>query len=324
MSYYNYENYYKTAIFCIEYKTTEKMIAVVVILSAYNGERTIARQLDSILSQIGVAVTCYIRDDGSNDKTLDIVHSYQKKNANIIVQEGENIGWEKSFMEALRNAPQADFYAFSDQDDLWMKDKLYAGIKELEKYPNDRPLFYHCNKISVDENLNPYMHQVRRTPKPLNHQNAMIQEYAQGCSIIMNNKAKDLVLAYIPKKKIAHDFWCGLLCYLFGEIIYDNNKHFYHISYGSNASGEGHMLKSWSGRLKRFIFENEIYYSPYQDLIDGFSDKLSEEDKKFCEKVINYKSNFRDKLYLFFSPKFLRDSIIGTLSLKLAILFNKL
>ena len=302
------------------------MNQISVVISTYNGEKYIERQLDTIFSQKGVNIKCFVRDDGSKDNTIKILNKYksEKQPERLAFSSGPNVGWQKSFLLALKDAPPADYYAFSDQDDIWMENKIKAGTVILELSDNTKPLLYHCNKLSVDENLKPLSHQVRRTPKPLNHQNAMIQEFAQGCSIIMNNKARDLVISYLPKKIIAHDFWCGLLCYLFGEVIYDDNKYFYHISYGSNASGEGHMLKSWNDRLKKFFFENEIYYSPYQDLIDGFSDKLSEEDKGFCEKAINYKSNYTDKLYLLLSPKFLRDSIIGTISLKLAILFNKL
>lgn len=297
---------------------------IIVVMSTYNGAKTIQKQMDSIFNQKGVALELFVRDDGSTDETLKILHQYAESHSNINIVRGDNVGWEKSFMLALESAPEADYYAFSDQDDIWMENKIESGVEALKLHDNNKALLYHCNKISVRENLKPLSHQVRRTPQPFNHQNAMIQEFAQGCSIIMNNKARDLVISHLPKRKIAHDFWCGLLCYLFGEIIYDDKKHFYHISYGNNASGEGHMLKSWIGRLKRMLRGDEIYYSPYQDLFDGFSDKLSDDDKEFCKRVINYKSNVSDKLYLLLSPKFIRDSLLGTLSLKTAILFNKL
>ena len=300
------------------------MHRVVVVMSAYNGCKTISRQLDSILSQESVDIKCFVRNDGSTDITLDVLKEYAKNNSIVIVKDGNNMGWEKSFMIALKEAPEADFYAFSDQDDIWFPDKIKAGIDMLSGFDNNIPLMYHCNKISVHEDLTPLPHQIRRTPRPLNHQNAMVQEYAQGCSIIMNNKARELVTSYIPQKRIAHDFWCGLLCYLFGQVIYDDNKFFYHISYGSNASGEGHMLKSWINRLRKLLFNKEVYYSPCQDLLDGYSDMLSEEDRRFCKRVINYRSRLKDKLYLLFSKKFIRDSILGTISLKTAVLLNKL
>ena len=295
-------------------------------MSTYNGGKTLERQLDSIYAQEGVDVQVYVRDDGSIDDTHDVLERYQKEKQpdRLTFSFEENCGWQCSFLKALSKAPDADYYAFSDQDDIWLVSKLKAGAEILESSDNTKPLLYHCNKFSVNGNLKPLSHQVRRTPRPLNHQNAMVQEYAQGCSIIINNKARDLVTSYLPKKKIAHDFWCGLLCYLFGEIIYDDNKYFFHISYGNNASGEGHMMNSWFGRLKKLVFEKEAYYSPWQDLLEGYSNILSVEDKKFCQRWMNYKHSMKDKLYLLFSPKFIRDSVFGTISLKTAVLLNKL
>lgn len=298
---------------------------VTVIMSAYNGSKYIEAQLDSIFRQVGVKVLCYVRDDGSTDDTLQVLKSYTSTSGELIIVEGKNVGWERSFLLALKDAPQADYYAFADQDDIWFEDKLISGIKMLEKEGSkNKPCMYHCNKISVTEDLKSLAHQVRRTSRPLNRQNAMIQEYAQGCSIILNENARQLVTKYIPREKIAHDFWCGLLCYLFGEVVYDNMPHFYHISHGNNASGEGHMIGSWKGRFKKFFGGDAVYYSPYDDLLDGYKERLTKQDIQFIECLKMYKRSLMKKTALILSPYFVRDSVIGTISLKMAILFNKL
>ena len=298
---------------------------ITVIMSAYNGSKYIEAQLDSIFQQVGVKVLCYVRDDGSTDDTLQVLKKYASTSGELIICEGENVGWERSFLLALKDAPQADYYAFADQDDIWFEDKLVSGIKMLEKEGSkNKPCMYHCNKISVTEDLKPLAHQVRRTPRPLNRQNALIQEYAQGCSIIMNENARQLITKYIPREKIAHDFWCGLLCYLFGEVIYDNKPHFYHISHGNNASGEGHIIGSWKRRLKKFFAGGTVYFTPFSDLEEGFKRRLTDSDLVFLYRVKTYKKSLKNKLSLLFSINFVRDSFIGTCSLKLAILLNKL
>ena len=298
---------------------------ITVIMSAYNGSKYIEAQLDSIFQQVGVKVLCYVRDDGSTDDTLQVLKKYVSTSGELIICEGENVGWERSFLLALKDAPQADYYAFADQDDIWFEDKLISGIKMLEKEGSkNKPCMYHCNKISVTEDLKPLAHQVRRTPRPLNRQNALIQEYAQGCSIIMNENARQLVTKYIPREKIAHDFWCGLLCYLFGEVIYDNKPRFYHISHGNNASGEGHIIGSWKGRFKKFFGGGAVYYSPYDDLLVGYKERLTKQEIQFIECLKMYKGSLMKKTLLILSPYLIRDSVIGTISLKMAILFNKL
>ncbi len=297
---------------------------IAVIMSSYNGEQCIERQLNSIFSQKNVDVLVFVRDDGSVDGTINILEKYKKNYKNFFFEKGNNVGWQQSFMLALENAPEADFYAFSDQDDFWFDDKLSVAVSLLKLRNCDKPILFHCNKLTTDENLAPLPKQVQRLSKPLNRKNALVQEYVQGCSVVMNRKAKELVLRNRPKATIPHDFWCALICYLFGEIIYNNDPYFYHISYGTNASGEGHLWRSRWSRFKRFFSNEPLYHLPIRELIEGYDDLLLESDKKFINQVKNYKKSFFIKLKLLGSFEFRRKSFIGTLSLKISILLNKL
>lgn len=94
--------------------------SVQVVMSTYNGEKYLKEQIDSILSQEGVDVRLYIRDDGSSDRTTDILASYQE-HKNVKIEKGNNLGFAKSFLTALDECDEADYYAFSDQDDVWEK-----------------------------------------------------------------------------------------------------------------------------------------------------------------------------------------------------------
>ena len=100
-------------------------------MSTYNGERYLREQIDSILQQIDVEIELIIRDDGSNDGTVQIIEEYASKYPCISYYCGDNVGVGKSFMELLKNAPTADYYAFSDQDDVWLKDKLIRAVKAI-------------------------------------------------------------------------------------------------------------------------------------------------------------------------------------------------
>ena len=294
-------------------------------MSSYNGSSFIERQIKSIYNQKDVSINCFIRDDGSSDNTLQILTELQKEYANLSFTVGDNVGWEKSFLIALSLAPQADYYAFADQDDIWFDNKIINGLNQLAQYPDNEVVMFHCNKISVNGDLTPLSHQIKRLSRPINRQNAVVQEYAQGCSIIFNNAAKNLLTRRLPIEKIAHDFWVGLVCFMFGHVIYDCNPYFYHINYGNNASGEGHLLKSWQKRWRMFWGTKNVYYLPSLDLLsDAYVDLLTDEDKIFLQQTLDYKINIRSKLNLLFSLKFRRASLLGTLSLKCAIVFNRL
>lgn len=294
------------------------MKKVVVVMSAYNGAQFIEKQIRSIFAQKDVDVNCLIRDDGSKDDTLDKLEELKNDFKKIDIIRGENVGWEKSFLLALKAADDAEYYAFSDQDDIWFENKLIKEIKELEKHDNEKPLMVHCNRISCDEKLVP----IKPAPKlarPLNRKNALVQEYAQGCTIVLNKKAKELVTRSMPKCKIPHDMWTGMICYLFGEVYYLSDPLFYHINHENNASGAGHIYKSRLGRLKKII-KGGSYPNAARDILDIYGDLISKEDEVFLKRAAGACKNISDRVNLLFDFDFRRKFLIGTLSLKYVVL----
>ena len=120
-------------------------------MSTYNGEKYLREQIDSILGQRGVEVTLLVRDDGSSDATLSILDEY-KSSGLLDYYCGSNLGPARSFMHLLQNAPASDFYAFSDQDDKWMDDKLLAAITSMEGHESEPALYFSQTQL-VDAGL---------------------------------------------------------------------------------------------------------------------------------------------------------------------------
>ena len=88
---------------------------VQVLLSAYNGEKYLPQQLDSILAQEGVRVSLLIRDDASFDSTPRILAAYAEKFENIFVYTGKRKGAAGSFFDLLAKTDVlADYYAFAE------------------------------------------------------------------------------------------------------------------------------------------------------------------------------------------------------------------
>ena len=98
---------------------------IAIMLSTYNGEKYIRKQLDSLVNQSYKAyMKVFVRDDGSTDNTLSILEEYIEK-INLTIIKGENVGPGKSFWKLFMNQNiNADYYAFCDQDDIWDSDKL--------------------------------------------------------------------------------------------------------------------------------------------------------------------------------------------------------
>ena len=125
---------------------------VAVLMSTYNGEKYLKQQIDSILNQRGdFQLDLLIRDDGSNDNTISILEEYTQTNK-IHYYIGNNLGPAYSFLDLLINSHNYDFYAFADQDDYWMPNKISVAISNLSNIKG--PALYFANAELVDSNLN--------------------------------------------------------------------------------------------------------------------------------------------------------------------------
>jgi len=165
-------------------------IRVQILLSTYNGEKFLEEQLESILNQKGdFSLKILVRDDGSQDRTLEILEKYSKKIEMQIIR-GENIGVNNSLRELFMNCDiDCDYFAISDQDDVWLENKLQTAIESLSKNENKLKMFA-SRSLVTDINMNV----VGKTQDPgnrLSYYNAMVQNVCPGHTQVFN---KDVIL----------------------------------------------------------------------------------------------------------------------------------
>lgn len=203
------------------------MEKITVLLSTYNGERYLVEQLQSLIDQKGVEVELMVRDDGSKDSTTEILDEWQSKKLLTWYKSG-NLGPGKSFMHLLQTASPGNYYAFCDQDDVWLPEKLRLTMdkmKEVELANLGKPVIVHTDMYVVDEQLN-VIHDsfwrssglrpdVLRTFPYLCTCNSV-----NGCTILMNNAARELILEkYVEHDVIIHDVISALTVAYYGGII---------------------------------------------------------------------------------------------------------
>ena len=220
-------------------------MTVEVLMSTYNGEKFIKEQVDSILNQtIHVHIT--VRDDGSKDSTVNILRGYEGVN----VIEGQNKGSTESFLTLIELAPNADYYAFSDQDDVWDMDKLEIAIKALEEYKN-RPSVYSGNTRLVDGEVKFIKNETLNPVTTLG--SAITKNYATGCTVVFNSKLMDKLKMCHPVGIPFHDWWVNLVCLSVGGVsIYDVTPHMSYRQHSNNVvGGNDNAWKKWCSRLKK-------------------------------------------------------------------------
>lgn len=121
----------------IEKKDEMNMLSVSVVLSTYNGEEYIKKQLDSLYMQTYSPDKIYISDDHSTDSTVSIIKNYIEKhgiNNWMISTNTNNYGWKKNFHLLLQQAKE-DVVFLCDQDDIWNTDKIEIMLKILKSHP---------------------------------------------------------------------------------------------------------------------------------------------------------------------------------------------
>lgn len=231
---------------------------IAILLSSYNGEKFIEDQINSILRQEGVLVHLYIRDDSSTDNTTDILRSIAEKHQNITITGGKNIGVFQSFMQLLRDVDKNhDYYAFADQDDIWKSDKLETAANQLSGVDATIPAMYYGRLEFTDEYLN--ILGFSQIPENKGFHNALVQNQATGCTIVLNSKARDLICSKEPSWALMHDWWCYLVVSAFGKVFYDEIPLIYYRKHGNNVTpATPFFIKELYARTRRFLGHGRI------------------------------------------------------------------
>lgn len=211
---------------------------VQILMSTYNGEKFLKEQLESLLRQTYQNLEILVRDDGSKDGTCEILREYEKKYSNVHVYLEDNVGVTKSFFELLKKS-DADYIAFSDQDDVWLEEKVEKAVEKLKTL--EEPALYCSNKILVDSELNIIAENNHKKLIP-GFENAVVECICTGCTSMMNRSLAENIKEHIPKRAIIHDWWCYLVASYLGKVIFDDNSYIWYRQHGGNVIGASPTL----------------------------------------------------------------------------------
>lgn len=299
---------------------------VLVLMSTYNGENYLKEQIESILTQEEVEVYLLVRDDGSTDKTMVILEDYSSRFSNISFYKGSNVGACMSFFDLLTHANGYDYYAFSDQDDVWDNNKLCRAIEKLKNQPNNLPVLYCSNLNVVDENLNFCRQAYNMLLNPHNRYTGLVDFYATGCTEVFNQVAADFTKAHIRRDCLMHDSWMFMICNFFGHVIYDEEAHIKYRQHRHNVVGAS---KDNYSRIKsRFFRVLDRTIQPRlrnaQLLADEFNNILDRRDLDKILKIANYKKNIFSWINLFFDFEIRSNILSSDIRYRLLLLLREI
>ena len=216
----------------------KNMEEITVLMSTYNGEKYLREQLDSIFLQKNVKLKLLVRDDGSTDNTMQILQEYRQKYSDLeIWTDGKNLKPCKSFFYLIQNAPETEYYALADQDDIWDCDKLETAIDRLKRYSQEIPALYYSNLRIVDEK-DVFYRNSHEMPAICRNKNEYLTDMkATGCTIVYNRALAELIHNRIPDEFTMHDAFLYIIASIFGNVIYDFEPHIDYRQHGDNSIG---------------------------------------------------------------------------------------
>lgn len=304
-------------------------------MSTYNGQKFLEKQIQSILNQTNHDWHLYIRDDGSTDKTCEIIRYFTKKydcisfiNDNKI----QNVGVVKSFMSLLQSV-DAEFYMFSDQDDFWLPNKIQLTLdRMLQSHYQSLPVCVHTNLKAVDSSLK---NEIPAYPKIIwsSFQRLLFWNCVTGCTMMINQNLKDKVnferLNY--QYVYMHDWWLALIAAEFGEVAFVNEKTMLYRQHSNNVEGslQRHTLKQVIHQITNYDYDlinMKKVIKIAKEFSVEYGDYMSGEDKDYAEKygeLLN-RSGFWHNLVLAFKLPPQERSIKGKIFFSyLMVVFNK-
>ena len=276
-----------------------------ILLATYNGEKYLIEQIESILNQTYKNFRLIISDDGSKDLTRQIIKEYEQRDNRIVSYFQENnLGYIKNF-EFLLTKVENEIYMLSDQDDVWLPNKIEKTYNKLKQENAD--LVFTDLEV-VDKNLNTifksfndYMLLTRKIEKY--HKNYIMQylyNCVTGCTLMSKKKFIDMMIPLpYESKHVVHDLWIGLTVALNGKIAYLNETTIKYRQHGNNQIGTNkisHGFNKLDQVRNHFINIKIELFTAYVKYDSIFPKILKEQNKK----ALSYFEDIKNKKYFNF------------------------
>lgn len=283
------------------------MTKVLVLMSTYNGKKYVEEQIQSILDQKDVECKLLIRDDGSKDGTIDLLNEIASTHAKgtITILCGDNVGVYNSFTSLVKYASQIsdsyDYYAFSDQDDIWLPDKIRSAVNMLSALPKDKPLVYCSNSTMIDKERNKIKNLWEKESPNITKERILFVNYAQGCTMVFNKSSLDMYNKRSCDLGKLHDFIMAFIGVYYGEIVYDENSYLLYRQHEGNVVGGSKKKYNMFQIIRNLLTFDSKRDELCRNILEHFDD-LNKSDLKCIKMIAYYRNNIINKLRLLCHP----------------------
>ncbi|HHV13755.1 MAG TPA: glycosyltransferase family 2 protein [Clostridiales bacterium] len=223
------------------------MSTVAIVMAAYNGEKYIREQVDSILASSYQDFELFIFDDGSKDRTLPILKEYELQYPDKIHlhQNAGNLGLVSNFLQGVCKTTM-DYVMFCDQDDVWKPNKIAITLKRMRNMEAQTgkavPMVVFTDAVMVDQDLkvisNSFFCSSHLNPCRTDLPHMLMENKLIGCTVMINAALrKVLQSSHLPNNARYHDWWVGLIGASMGRISFVREGTLLYRQHGGNVVG---------------------------------------------------------------------------------------
>lgn len=298
------------------------------VLPTYNGSQYVEQQIQSLLDQDYLALDIIVRDDGSTDSTLTILRTlaqeYGEGPKRVILLEDDlgNLNVPDSFYAIIKRSPGYDYYAFCDQDDIWLPFKVSRAVAALQCGGVQTPTVYFSSFDYCDER-GVFIRHAPAQPLVVPLDRTLYYTPGLGFTIVFNKLACQQFILNVKLGKEMHDRWilrCGAFL---GKLIYDPKATAKHLRHEEAVTAAD---RGWLDLVKGF-FVNELNGSEplkekanLQYFFETFQDSLTQTQRDLLARFCCDGHRFRKLFY----PHRLRSTFGGDCALRILFLLNRI
>jgi glycosyltransferase involved in cell wall biosynthesis len=306
-------------------------LKVSVAIATYNGENYLTAQLESIYAQTFQNLEVVVTDDASTDNTVAILEKYRKTHGLLYSINEENLRVAKNFEKAI-SLCKAPYIALSDQDDVWMADKIEKSLLKLLEmesfYGPSMPLLVFTDLAVAGEQLQ-IIHaslwdHLRIRPKYATFNRLLVENVITGCTIMMNQALANLAFP-APEHILMHDVWLGLVASCFGHVGYVAEPTLLYRQHSANIVGATlpSVWEKWQHAIDR-MHRKQRFFSDELRQAESFEKKFynllesTPQQKEILSNFIACKqSSFFHRKFIILKYRFFGNTLKRTINILL-------
>lgn len=283
-----------------------KNFKVEILLASYNGEAYIREQIDSILAQSDDRWYLTVSDDGSSDRTPEILDEYANQHPDKItrVYSGKRFGNARDHFFWLIGQCGADYIFTCDQDDNWYREKVKKQLDAIEaaekQYGKETPVLVFSDQTPTDAQLDPlaqsFMRYQNQYFEHFDYRSILMRNVVTGGAMCFNRALRNLAMQCVDSKQtIMHDWWMAAVAARFGKIVYIDEPLSDYRQHGANSVGAKNV-RSLAHVARKIANLNEVQRTTVNKkrqtrvFVDTYENSLPDADRFFLERFAKTRS----------------------------------